>query len=85
MRFLRDHNPDLSGSLIVAMGTLFGAWALRADKFCGSLKPEKKADLAVVALPDQEAVPTDPYSLILNSNLPMVATWLEGELVFSMS
>ena len=40
---------------------------------------------ALPLLASQEAVPTDPYSLILNSNLPMVATWLEGELVFSLS
>ena len=84
MRFLKSQNPDLAGSLILAMGTLFGAWALRADEFCGSLKPEKKADLAVVALPNQDEGNTDPYSLIFNSDLPVVATWQEGELAFAM-
>ena len=85
MRFLKAQNPDLAGSLILAMGTLFGAWALRADEFCGSLKPEKKADLAVVALPNQEEVNSDPYSLIFDSDLPVVATWQDGELAFAMN
>ena len=85
MRFLKSQNPDLAGSLILAMGTLFGAWALRADEFCGSLKIEKKADLAVVALPNQEEGNTDPYCLIFNSDLPVVATWQDGELAFAMN
>ena len=86
MRFLRGQHPALSAKLILAMGTLFGAWALRADHFCGSLKPGKKADLAIVALPNSESPPTaDPIDLVLSSELPVVATWAAGKPAFELS
>jgi len=46
MRFVREVDPDLPGSVVLAMATLFGAWALRADDFCGSLKSGKRATCA---------------------------------------
>ncbi len=76
MRALHHEDPSLGGPLLLTMATLFGAWALRAETVTGSLKVGKSADLAVIALPDREA--SDPYSLVLDSGLPVVATAFEG-------
>ncbi|RUL87211.1 amidohydrolase family protein [Tautonia sociabilis] len=76
IRFLRRRDPSLSGQLLLTMGTLFGAWALRADTVTGSLKPGKSADLALVPLPDRDDA--DPYSLLLDSDLPVAASCFEG-------
>lgn len=78
MRFLRGADPNLPGSVILAMATLFGAWALRADDFCGSLKPGKRGDLCVIALPDRDQK-ISAHELVLDSDLPVVATWLDGQ------
>ena len=76
LRFLRRIDPEVGGALLLAMATLFGAWALRADAVTGSLRPGKSADLAVIALPDREA--DDPHSLVLDHDGPVVATMFEG-------
>ena len=75
-RFLRRADPSLNGPLLLTMATLFGAWALRAESVTGSLRPGKSADLAVVALPDRDEA--DPHQLLLDSDLPVVATAFEG-------
>lgn len=79
MRFLRGRDPTLSGPLLLTMGTLFGAWALRAESVTGSLKPGKSADLAVVALPDRDG--NDPYRLLLDHDEPVVGTMFEGRFI----
>jgi cytosine/adenosine deaminase-related metal-dependent hydrolase len=79
IRFLHRADASLSGSLLLTMATLFGAWALRADTVTGSLKVGKSADLAVVALPDRDE--SDPYRLLLDSDRPVAATAFEGEFV----
>ncbi len=79
LRFLHRRDESLSGSLLLTMATLFGAWALRAETTTGSLKPGKSADLAIVALPDCHEA--DPFRLLLESNLPVVGTVFEGDLV----
>ena len=79
VRFLHRVDGSASGELLLTMATLFGAWALRIDDAVGSLAPGKRADLAVVALPDREA--TDPYDLILDGDGPVVATMVDGEFV----
>ena len=79
IRFLHRRDPALGGPLLLTMATLFGAWALRADTTTGSLRPGKSADLAVVALPDREAA--DPHTLLLESDLPVLATAFEGQFV----
>ena len=78
-RFLRRRDPSLGGPLLLAMATLFGAWALRAESTTGSLRPGKSADLAVVALPDRDV--KSPHDLLLDSELPVAATMFEGEFV----
>jgi aminodeoxyfutalosine deaminase len=79
IRFLHRRDPSLGGPLLLTMATLFGAWALRAETTTGSLRPGKSADLAVIALPDRDA--GDPHTLLLESNLPVVATVFEGQFV----
>ena len=79
MRFLHRADASLRGELLLAMGTLFGAWALRAETEIGSLIPGKSADLAIVALPDREE--DDPHELLLNSNRPVIATMFEGRFI----
>lgn len=79
LRALHQEDPSLSGPLLLTMATLFGAWALRAETVTGSLKAGKSADLAVIALPDRDAA--EPYPLILDSGLPVVATLFEGAFV----
>jgi cytosine/adenosine deaminase-related metal-dependent hydrolase len=79
LRFLHGRDESLSGELLLTMATLFGAWALRADTTTGSLKLGKSADLAIIALPDRDT--PDPYSLVLESDLPIVGTVFEGDFV----
>jgi cytosine/adenosine deaminase-related metal-dependent hydrolase len=76
LRFLRQSDPSLGGELLLTMGTLFGAWALRAETVTGSLKAGKTADLAVIELPDRES--SDPYSLLFESDRPVVRTIFDG-------
>jgi cytosine/adenosine deaminase-related metal-dependent hydrolase len=78
-RFLHARDPSLSGPLLLTMTTLFGAWALRIDDVAGSLARGKRADLAIVALPDRDAA--DPHELILEGEGPVVGTMVDGEFV----
>jgi cytosine/adenosine deaminase-related metal-dependent hydrolase len=79
VRALHARDPSLSGPLLLTMATLFGAWALRIDDVAGSLAPNKRADLAVVALPDTDA--DDPHTLLLEGDMPVVGTMIDGEFV----
>jgi aminodeoxyfutalosine deaminase len=79
MRYLRRIDRGLGGALLLTMGTLFGAWALKAETVTGSLKLGKSADLAVVALNGRNG--PDPYSLLLDGEGDVVATCLEGRFV----
>ncbi len=79
VRFLHARDPSLSGPLLLTMATLFGAWALRLDDVVGTLTPAKRADLAIVALPDRDA--SDPHDLILEGDGAVVATMIDGEFV----
>lgn len=77
IRFLRRRDPRADGKLLLAMATIFGAWALRAETVTGSIKFGKSADLAVVRLPDRDA--EDPHELLLEGDGPVLATLLEGQ------
>ena len=79
-RFLFRQDPSLPGSVLLAMSTLFGAWALRFEATTGSLLPGKSADMAVIALPDRDET-HDPHLLLFDSNLPVLATIFEGKFV----
>lgn len=79
VRFLHRKDGSLNGPLLLTMATLFGAWALRSETTTGSLKVGKSADLAVIPLPDRDE--RDPHALLLESDLPVVATVFEGDFV----
>lgn len=78
-RFLFRQDPSLPGSVLLAMSTLFGAFALRFEAITGSLLPGKSADMAVIALPDR--IEADPHRLLYDSNLPVLATVFEGKFI----
>ena len=79
MRFLHRRHDRIPGELLLAMGTIFGAWALRSESTTGSIEVGKSADLALIALPDRDA--EDPHQLLLESDLPVVGTVFEGAFV----
>lgn len=77
MRLIAKLHPGVGLDWVLKLGTLSGAEALgRADSI-GSLSPGKRADLAIVALPDRDA--KDPHELLFDSEKPVTACWLGGE------
>ncbi len=78
-RFLHRRDRSLSGKLLLTMATLFGAWAMRIDDIVGSIAPRKRADFAIVALPNEENA--DPYSLLFDHEGPVVGTMSDGQFV----
>ena len=82
IRFLSRLNPETEPSLLLTMGTLGGAWALRIDDEVGSLVPEKKADLAIVELLEDGIADSDPARLVVEGNGNVVATMIDGRFVF---
>ncbi len=82
MRTAAGKHAAVDPRVILELGTLQGARALGLAEQTGSLEPGKRADLAIVALPDHDA--TDPYELLFDSELPVVAVWHRGRKVFGM-
>lgn len=79
MRFLQTTDRSLPAALILTMATLSGAWALRREQEVGSLLPEKRADLAIIALP--EAKPSDPHDLLTHAGATVAGTMIDGRFV----
>jgi cytosine/adenosine deaminase-related metal-dependent hydrolase len=77
VRFLHDRFPDLPGSLLLRMATLYGAEALGWEKETGSLVPGKSADLVVLPLTDLGEA--DPHRLLLSSAGPVNRVLWRGE------
>ncbi len=78
IRFVRASDRTDPATLL-AMATRAGAAALGLGSLVGGLEPGKRADLAVIALPDRDVA--DPHDLLLGSDLPVVATVIEGRSV----
>jgi cytosine/adenosine deaminase-related metal-dependent hydrolase len=76
MRLVAGTHSDVPSRTILELGTLQSARALGVAGEVGSLEPGKRADLAVVALPEQEAA--DPHDLLFRSDGPVVARWYRG-------
>jgi len=76
MRFIARRHPGVRLDAILRMGTLYGARALGREEEIGSLSPGKRADLAIVALPERDA--TDPHELIFDSTEPVVGCYCRG-------
>ncbi len=76
-RFIHEKHPDFAGAIILRMATLSGATALEMHHITGSLTKGKSADLVVLPLPNDYAA--DPYSLVLESSLPVKEVYFRGE------
>nr|MBC8218455.1 amidohydrolase family protein [Planctomycetota bacterium] len=77
MRFVARVFPSIGPETVLRLATLSGARALGLDDRLGTIEPGKRADLAVIALPDRE--PADPHELLFDSDLSVIATWHRGK------
>ena len=73
MRHIAREFPAVSRAMILELGTLHGARALGREDEIGSLEPGKRANLAVIDLPDGPVA--DPHDFVLNGDQPVVETW----------
>lgn len=69
--------PSIAPADVLAMITLHAAEAIGLAREVGTLEPGKRADLAVMALPQNVAA--DPYEAILGSDATVVRTMHAGE------
>ena len=76
MRHVAREFPAMSRATILELGTRGGARALGLDAQIGTLEPGKRANLAIVALPEDAAA--DPHDLLLDASGAVVATWICG-------
>ena len=76
MRFAARRHPGVPLADILKMGTIHGARALGREAELGSLAPGKRADLAIVALPDRAAA--DPHELLFDPAAAVVACYCRG-------
>lgn len=77
LQFLRDKFPDVPTDLILECGTLAGARALELSDELGTLTVGKRADLALVRLPEG-SVPASGSDLLLNSRSYVSRVMLNG-------
>ena len=80
MRFAALRHPRVPLAEILRMGTLYGASALGRETQLGSLEPGKRADLAIVSLPDRAA--SDPYELLFDPAASVIAVYSRGVEVY---
>jgi len=76
MRSVRRKHPSIPGDRVLSLGTIEAAKALGTDRDTGSLEPGKRADLAIVALPDETAA--DPHDLLFSGASRVVGRWYRG-------
>jgi imidazolonepropionase-like amidohydrolase len=70
-RWLARREPGVSPAKLLEMITLAGARALGYAKETGSLEVGKRADLAVIRLPQRQA--DDPHELLLGEEAAVTA------------
>jgi len=78
-RWLAGRDTGLSPAALLELSTLAGARALGYAKETGSLEVGKRADLAVIRLPEREA--DDPHELLLDDEAAIMATMCGGAAV----
>lgn len=76
MRWIAAHYPSVRPETIVELGTLRGATALGCQREVGTLEPGKRANLAVVSLPEYDE--GDPYELLLGGDGRVLGTCYRG-------
>jgi cytosine/adenosine deaminase-related metal-dependent hydrolase len=76
MRFAARKHPGVPLAAILRMATIAGARALGRETEIGSLAAGKRADLAIVALPDRSA--DDPHELLFDPAASVVACYCRG-------
>ena len=76
-RYVAGKFPAIAPADVLAMITLYAAEALGLEHKIGTLEPGKRADLAVLALPERMA--PDPYEAIFGSDSQVVRTMHAGE------
>jgi cytosine/adenosine deaminase-related metal-dependent hydrolase len=65
LKFAAGHHPTVPPCEILRMGTLNGARMLSGSETSGALEAGRKADLAIVSLPNHNAA--DPYELLFST------------------
>lgn len=76
MRCAARKHPGVPLAAILRMATIAGARALGRETEIGSLAAGKRADLAIVALPDRSA--DDPHELLFDPAASVVACYCRG-------
>jgi len=76
MRFAARKHPGVPLADILRMATIHGARALGRETELGSLAPGKRADLAIVSLPDRSAA--DPHELLFDPAASVVSCYCRG-------
>jgi aminodeoxyfutalosine deaminase len=76
MRSAARKHPGVPLAAILRMATIQGARALGQEAEIGSLAAGKRADLAIVALPDRSAA--DPHELLFDPAASVVACYCRG-------
>lgn len=76
--FLRNRFMDVSPRKLLELGTLDGARALGLHHNCGSLTIGKRADFAIVSLPQCESA-SDPHELLFATGQPVIETTIAGD------
>jgi cytosine/adenosine deaminase-related metal-dependent hydrolase len=80
LRFVARHFPNIPALDLLKCATRNGATSLGRESEIGTLSEGKLANFAVVQLPDRQTL--DPASLLLDSDMPNVATFLRGGMVY---
>lgn len=82
MRFVSRHHA-IAPVDALRLGTLNGAAALGLAQECGSLTPGKRANLAIITLPDRHVA--DPHELAFDDTTRVVVTICRGRVVYAES
>jgi cytosine/adenosine deaminase-related metal-dependent hydrolase len=78
LRFIADHYATVPLPTVLGLGTLNGARALGRDEEIGSLAPGKYANLAAIALPEDD---WEPHELLFYGDGQAKAVWIRGQRV----
>jgi cytosine/adenosine deaminase-related metal-dependent hydrolase len=78
MRFIAQHDSNISPAAILRMATQAGAAALGLENECGVLAPGFRADLTIVQIPNRQV--DDPHELVLEDASRVLTTYFAGAL-----